>query len=1083
MRSKRLKKVKQLPFNYKLILNQWIVSQFGFDPLKDHKDGNQSFRPALQLLGIVKNAQTGMNSENLHWYYVELSDKLHVDALLTQEDLRRYEYNIASHTSQINERRDLPIVWKYYQWLSLLFTEIYLERFFADSEMLLEQINDYVDGFNNYWADQGYDTGLSLYNLEDLNKLCIQNATGSGKTLLMHVNFRQFRHYIETASSTYDITRAILITPNEALSNQHKNEMRASDIATARLLNDRSDLLTFGNCLQQVDFTEVTKLGDHDGPTTMAVRNLGDQNLLLVDEAHRGMGSREERGWFMSRSRLSRRGFVFEYSATFKEAVTAAKRTENESNYAKAILFDYSYRHFYEDGYGKDYRIFNLPKAYEALQFSYFIACLLSFYQQLKLYDDQKSSYAEYNLEKPLWVFVGSSVTKASGTKAERDTVSDVGQIIQFLADILDDQPTVSSEIERLLTSNAQHTGLLDENGGDIFAGSFIYLQHLIVAKKWTINNLLHDLLQKVFQTNSGGRLSIARIKGDENEITLKASQAELPFALINVGDAKGLTSHISDKEFDNVSVVESQFSTTLFKQITSSSSPINVLIGSKRFVEGWDCWRVSTLGLMRVGRSEGAQVIQLFGRGVRLKGYKWSLKRSSFSTPTCQPEYIQYVETLNVFGIEADFMERFRKFLEDEQLPTNDKKSVFRVPLTVTYDFGKRLKVLRPRRKGGDGREYDFKRDGAVPHFGIVPDKLRDKIIEIDWYPRIQSLESKERWQLGGKERFVFTKEQLAILDYDDLFFRLEKFKRERAWYNLNIEISSIQCLLADATWYELLAPSGKMNFEVFTNVRYWQQMACALLQKYMEEYYGHCKAAFLDPRLELREVEASDGSFPMVDEYQLIVDANEVALVNDIEFLIKDIRSRKVGSLTRGNLKGCLFDHHLYEPILHVAKESKIQISPVFLNESEFQFLDDLRKYIEHEKNRLNSERIEMFLLRNESRGRGIGFFEVGNFYPDFLFWQVKDGKQYLSFIEPHGLQHEGPGHKKIEFYQVIKNIEKRLGDKNVILNSFIVTPTRFGKLNWGKTISELEEMHVLFMNDQPDTYIKKISERMLG
>ena len=34
-------------------------------------------------------------------------------------------------------------------------------------------------------------------------------------------------------------------------------------------------------------------------------------------------------------------------------------------------------------------------------------------------------------------------------------------------------------------------------------------------------------------------------------------------------------------------------------------------------------------MGLMNVGKGEGAQIIQLFGRGVRLKGYDLSLKRS----------------------------------------------------------------------------------------------------------------------------------------------------------------------------------------------------------------------------------------------------------------------------------------------------------------------------------------------------------------------------------------------------------------------------------------------------------------------
>ena len=428
------------------------------------------------------------------------------------------------------------------------------------------------------------------------------------------------------------------------------------------------------------------------------------------------------------------------------------------------------------------------------MEFSYLTACLLSFYQQLKLYEDRNGVYAPYNIEKPLWVFVGSSVTKATGTKAEKATVSDVGKILAFIAKFLKSEGTSVAEIERILAGNAEETGLLDENGGDIFAGGFVYLQQLMLKEGWKPGDLFRDILEKLFQNRAGGELSIARIKGDENEIMLRVGQAEKPFGLINVGDASGLATHIAEQEFDNVAVLESEFAETLFGQINLSSSPVNLLIGSKRFVEGWDCWRVSTLGLMHVGKSEGAQIIQLFGRGVRLKGYDWSLQRSGFATPTHQPELIQYVETLNVFGIEADFMERFRKFLEEEELPRNDQKQVFTVPLTVTYDFGQRLKVLRPRKKRGDGREYDFKRDGAVPALTMIPEKIRQKGVTIDWYPRIQSLESKKSTKLGTKEETVFQDAHLNFLDYEDLFFRLEKFKRERTWHNLNISKSMIK-------------------------------------------------------------------------------------------------------------------------------------------------------------------------------------------------------------------------------------------------------------------------------------------------
>lgn len=1093
MARKPKSKVKPLPFGHKLVLNQWIVSLFGFDPLKDHKDGKRTLRPVQPLAKTVKDAQEGMTPENLHHFYKALDVHLQEIAQITRADLLRYEHNIVSHTLAINERRDRPIVWKYYQWLSLLFAEIYLDRFFADREALLEALNDYVADFNKYWTEEGYETGITPYELDDLNKLCLQNATGSGKTLLMHVNFLQFRHYASKSPLKHDLTRTVLITPNEQLSQQHAREMKGSNIVASRLLTDSGDLLSSGkNGLRQVDYTEVTKLGDTDGPNVIATRNLGDQNLLLVDEAHRGMGSQEERGWFRSRARLSEKGFVFEYSATLKEAVSAAKRPDIEASYAKTILFDYSYRYFYEDGYGKDYRIFNLPRTFAQLEFSYLTACLLSFYQQLRLYEDKRAQYVPYNIEKPLWVFVGSSVTKAIERKQNKktgvisvkvdETASDVGRIISFIAKFLQDEAASAGEIENILTGNAQQTGLLDESGADIFAGSFVYLRQLMLQEGWEPADLFRDVLGKLFQNKAGGELSIVRIKGDGNELMLRVGQAEKPFGLINVGDASGLASHIAEQSFGNVAVLESEFAETMFGQINLSSSPVNLLIGSKRFVEGWDCWRVSTLGLMHVGKSEGAQIIQLFGRGVRLKGYEWSLQRSGFATPTHQPELIQYVETLNVFGIEADFMERFRKFLEEEELPRNDQKQVFTVPLTVTYDFGQQLKVLRPRKKRGDGREYDFKRDGAVPALTFVPDKIRQKGVAIDWYPRIQSLESKKGTRLGRKEEAVFAEGHLAFLNYDDLFFRLEKFKRERTWHNLNISKPMIKALLEDRTWYKVVVPSGKMEFSDFSNVALWQEMAAELLQKFSEEYYNYCKAAFIEPRLELREIKAGDGSLPEADEYQLIVDASEAALINDIQSLAKQITAGNSGVLRAGDLKACLFENHLYEPVLHVAKGSKIQIAPISLNESEFQFLDDLRLYIERDHARLTSEGIELFLLRNESRGRGVGFFEAGNFYPDFLLWLVKDGKQHLAFVEPHGLQHEGPGHKKIEFHRVIKDIQARLASDNVVLNSFIVTPTRFGKLSWGKTIQELEDMHVLFMEDQRDEYVGNMIDRMV-
>ena len=203
----------------------------------------------------------------------------------------------------------------------------------------------------------------------------------------MHVNLLQFQYYARNTPRAIGYPRIILLSPNERLSEQHLEELNLSGFFHTQRLNPKSSG-RYGT----IDVIEITKLGDSEGPNTIATRSLGDQNLLLVDEGHRGMSGKEEGVWFARRSELCARGFTFEYSATFAQAVAAAKNRILEDSYAKAIIFDYSYRWFYEDGFGKDYQILNLPETYQQVQDVYLTACLLKYYQQLKIYEERDSS-------------------------------------------------------------------------------------------------------------------------------------------------------------------------------------------------------------------------------------------------------------------------------------------------------------------------------------------------------------------------------------------------------------------------------------------------------------------------------------------------------------------------------------------------------------------------------------------------------------------------------------------------------------------------------------------------------------------
>lgn len=546
---------------------------------------------------------------------------------------------------------------------------------------------------------------------------------------------------------------------------------------------------------------------------------------------------------------------------------------------------------------------------------------------------------------------------------------------------------------------------------------------------------------------------------------------------MINVGDALGLCKNIESAGI-NVVIAESDFSSAMFATVNESTSPINVLIGSKKFVEGWDCWRVSTMGLMHVGKSEGAQIIQLFGRGVRLKGYNWSLKRSGHVGVFKKPAYIDELERLNVFGIEADFMQRFKDFLKEEGLPGNERKEVFKVPLTITYGIGKKLKIIRPKRKRDDGQEYSFKNDGPVPTLGQHADLHARINIESDWYPRIQTVKSKGNQQASAKETASLTRTQLSFLNMDELFFEVEQYKRLKRWHNLNVSKSGLRELLNVSDWYTLFIPAENMAAIRYSNVVLWQQIAAELLKRYCDRFYSLNHRAFIEPRLEIRELEKSDDNFPDEAEgYQFIVDSTERSLIEDIRRIQADLGKPENKWLQIGHIRAHRIDTHLYEPLFHISKGSSIKVSPVALNESEYKFVMALHDYCKDREIRLKKNNQEIYLLRNFSRGKGVGFFEAGSFYPDFILWMVENDKQYISFIEPHGLRQEGPTSKKIQFHKTIKDIQTRLGDPTVILNSFILSWIKQKELEWRLTIQQFEDNHILFMSDDKDSYLDNL------
>lgn len=1029
------------------MLNQWMLSLFEVSSFDQLAEGMKT--PDLE----------GFDEDNISRFYHFLRARLFDRAELPFEVLLNYDQNIVRHWKAITERRNKndgrthhP---KYFQYLSLLFTEIYLDRYLRDHQKLLADLNAQVDIFN---ADKPERDRVNRYELEDLNKLAFWSATGSGKTLLMHINILQYRHYLDLHRQGQRMNRIILLTPNEGLSHQHLGEFSLSTM-DAELFSPDGRGLFAGLAVEIID---IHKLREQSGEKTVAIDAFEGNNLVLVDEGHRGTSGAEIGHWMKMRTQLCEKGFSFEYSATFGQAIKASGNKALEQEYAKCILLDYSYKFFYGDGYGKEYRILNLEDdTDEAIRHRYLTACLLAFYQQQKLYSDRRADFQQYLLEMPLWIFVGSSVNAVR--TENRRKVSDVVDILLFLADFLNNRPESVAHLNRFLTGQS---GLLDAKGNDLFTGAFSYL----VKQRLSGEQTYEDILRVLFNASSPAALHVENLKGTEGEIALRLGGNDA-FGLINVGDASALCKLCEEQ--NELVVSDREFSGSLFRTLSDAESPINILIGSKKFTEGWNSWRVSTMGLMNVGRTEGSMIIQLFGRGVRLKGLDFCLKRSRRILGSTAPPDIERLETLNVFGIRADYMRQFKEYLEDEGLPSNEDRIEFVLP--VVKDIGtKKLKTVRLK------EGIDFKQQGPKPTLEMSDEFLKKNKVVLDWYPRIQAMASargQAPLEIAERSEGQLTSKHLAFMNMEEVYFELQRFKNERAWYNLSLSRAQIEQLLSQSIWYQLFIPRDELEFNSFEQVRHWQEIAVILLKKYCDRYYKFRKAEFENEHLEYRELREDDPNF--IDEYLFLVEQSREEIVTKLEEIKQLIQEGKLKSVEFQGLKAIMFDRHLYQPLIYV-KSDLVEVKPVVLeNEGERDFVLHLQDFCS--QNAGFFENKELYLLRNMSRGRGIGFFEAGNFHPDFILWLLVSGRQYVNFVDPKGLRNiDGINDPKIRFYTTIKELEQRLGDPSVTLNSFIISTTRLQEVSWwsdGMTKEQFEQHHVLFQREDKDTYIQKL------
>jgi hypothetical protein len=211
-----------------------------------------------------------------------------------------------------------------------------------------------------------------------------------------------------------------------------------------------------------------------------------------------------------------------------------------------------------------------------------------------------------------------------------------------------------------------------------------------------------------------------------------------------------------------------------------------------------------------------------------------------------------------------------------------------------------------------------------------------------------------------------------------------------------------------------------------------------------------------------------------------RLDADEDEVLFVGDDDFY-----EAESGAPPR-----VYFDKHLYLPLV-TQEDDVAKYSPPGLNTGERTFIEHLRSFLHTPNGGDFMNGRELYVLRNQSRGQGVGFQmqEGGRFFPDFILWLVDGDTQHMLFVDPKGLDigmGDVEADRKVRFCQNINTYQQELNERSdrddIRLHAFIFSATDFQTLQEKQefdTREEFADRHIYFLEDGP-TAIQSMIQR---
>ena len=700
---------------------------------------------------------------------------------------------------------------RYAQYLALMLFTHWVHAQMEDASAFLVRLNAYLE------ANKPKGEAVTEFVDADLQLAAFWMATAAGKTHVLHACLALLEK-----RRTWD--RLIVITPSESLTRQHADKLR--NLATWEVFaypmdGDASSMGRLPpDAVIVLDINKLATEKKGDGVTVPTSAFADGRNLVFVDEGHKGQKS-EASMWKALQADLAgidapnpkHRGLLIEFSATFGQV---AEGEHAFDRYAKSVIFDYAYDRFHQDRYGKDFwhvRVQSKEDASVSAQRQTMTAALLAFWHQVASYrsSEAKESAADIGLQiaAPLWVLLGLSVIggKAQGDKEQ---TSDVVDVLTYLTSMLAQPAKLAESMAQLQTAATVGTDILPAEVRQATVG-------------WNSSSLAERVLADCFGWQQGDKPVLRIIKAATGELGLGLLRGDTShyYGVVNVGDAAGLKKAL---ETAKLAVEDDAMSGSLFAALDAPGSGLNVLIGSRRFAEGWDNFRASSLTLLRLGQGEGSLIIQMFGRVVRFAGINGDGKR--LEKP---PAELAPLQTAYVFGLKSGYLDTFLQSLIDNGVP--ELKRIECEVRKHTPPVLKSVRAIAP-----NACDFSVSATGASWLSGV--NRIKISLTASIATSKLKDGKTEVLQGTVGQDITPEFKQWSQLLDRDAVYREMVEWKRQQRWWNFAFDRHAIDSALASEK-YEILGLPGMLTVQQATDLTRLNRLATTVVRRLFEGAY----------------------------------------------------------------------------------------------------------------------------------------------------------------------------------------------------------------------------------------------------